>query len=213
MQIGAHSGFTLVEVIIVMAVIGILAAVTAPSIGKMIGGGQSRALARGFANQLRLARNQASMTNQVFIVKTAVNGGVINGQTTERGQVSVFASVDANSICREIPTAKPQPISEFRGESVGGTAVLFSDSGSAGSLEFCVQPNGQILSMNGTPLAGNSGLCDGEAVVLAVMENGGGVNVASPHACESTNASKEARALADYWRVSLWDNGLVTVRR
>ena len=72
----AQSGVTLVEVIIVIAVAGILAAISAPSIFGAIRRERAKQVASSVANQLREARNQAMARGEALrvVIETSPDG-------------------------------------------------------------------------------------------------------------------------------------------
>ncbi len=222
-------GFTLVELLVVVAVIGVLAAITAPSISNMIDRSRSREFARGIANQYRLARDQAASTNQAFVVRLYRQGTTF----TSRGRVEVWAVAGPDPLnplnpanCRSLdfPTTPSAPeqnmISVFEGESIGGNMVIRQSSQAGGGVStVCVQPNGEFLEIStGTKLnvfsnnvAGK--MCLGESMVVPIWNAVSFPNEVFDCASTTTADQIQERDQYDYWRISLWDNGQVTVSR
>ncbi len=221
-KISNRSGFTLIELVVVVAIIGILAAVTAPSLNSMIARSQNKAFARDIANQFRLARNQAASTNQAFVVRMFTKSST----NTTRGLIEVWAMDERPANCRSTTflasgTSAPtngQLISSFEGSSIGGEMMFRRKSwGNVGPASVCVQPNGEFLSVGGAPLPASGSLaskmCTGETMVIPLW-----TDPSTPDQlfdCKNTIDADQTlwRAQFDYWRVSLWDNGQVTVGR
>lgn len=63
-----RAGFTLVEVMIVVAIIGIVAALGTPAMGRLFGDLRARAAARSTAGALRIARAEAIRTGHPHVV-------------------------------------------------------------------------------------------------------------------------------------------------
>ncbi|GEM_PF-6293525 len=222
-----EDGFTLVELLIVVAIIGVLAAVTAPSLNKMVTRSQGREFARGVAQQYRFARNQAANTNRVLLVALFEHdaGSTWSGINSNRGRVEVWATAD-HSICRDAPStvasAPPgyEMVSFFEGKEVSGSTKLYRNSTGPYSSRsiVCVQPNGEFLRPgDGNSLQKISGVgsqvCLGEAMVIATYDRDIAISNNDIYKCAisvSDNVTEKRDAI-NYWRISLWDNGQVTV--
>lgn len=71
----AGSGFTLIEVAIALAIIGILAALTLPNVSRFQEHARGRAAARSIADAFTVARAQAIRTGANQVVFLSANGG------------------------------------------------------------------------------------------------------------------------------------------
>ena len=109
------AGFTLVEVVITIALIGILAAIAAPSVGDMIRRSQSKSLARGFTNHLRVARNQSMSRGEVVVVR------VYSQLLSVRGSMETYRTLNNAASCRSIALADvdtANPVATFKAETI-----------------------------------------------------------------------------------------------
>ena len=224
-KINNPKGFTLVELLIVVAVIGVLSAITSPQIGKMIDRSRSQAFARGIANQYRLARNQAQSTNQAFLVRIYSSASAI----TDRGLVEVWAPPNSPTNCRalhSIPSpavpilfAGTERISFFEGTTIGGDMAIRLNSNQGNTVSIvCVQPNGEFLEVGGQQLgifntSASTKMCLGESMVIPIWRKPDQSFSLFSCAKLTTGAVVETRDQYDYWRISLWDNGQVTASR
>jgi len=128
-------GFTLIEVVVVLFVLGVAMAVGVPAIGRGADGLRIRAEAAGVANFLRAAREQAVTRNRAYEVRVDPEAGVLVlmtlSETPEaKGGGTVQATrrlappvrIEADPPLRRTVTFSPQGLSSggrFRLEAPG----------------------------------------------------------------------------------------------
>jgi len=71
-------GFTLIEVMVTVAIVAILAAIGAPSLKSFMDANKVRAEVQRVAGMLSLARNHSVTNNQWVVVSQTSNAGVVN---------------------------------------------------------------------------------------------------------------------------------------
>lgn len=87
------SGFTLVELMIVVALIALLAAFSTPSIAKTIERNNAKKAARDVGNAFNLARNQAMSRGEVVLIK------IDKATTTKRGEIRLYRTANRALSC------------------------------------------------------------------------------------------------------------------
>lgn len=133
------SGFTLVEVMIIAALIGATAAMTVPAMRNFFTDLRLKSAARDGADAFRLARAEAIRTGTPHIVFFSTGGGTDPGgnplptDPTTGAPVPLVILRDDNGNCR-IEGAEPQTSIYAKsglswGTTVSGTAIAPSDNG------------------------------------------------------------------------------------
>lgn len=189
-------GFTLVEVIITIALVAVLAGIAAPSIGSMVKRSQSKSLAREIASHLRVARNQASSRGEVVIVRPS---------TANRGEFTTHRTANNASSCRQITAADivAAPIVSFNALTIAEPYHVEELEPPVG--EICFQPDGRVLQVGGTPLP-NGALCQGEAFIAWTAGD-----TLPPDGVGCGARTIDEADASYYWRISVWENGQITV--
>lgn len=175
-QRGAH-GFSLVEMMIVVAIIAILAAIAVPSISEYIRRSKGRDVARSIANSVRFARDQAMSRGQVVLVEidpsasgdrgvvrvlrlVDTSGGGGDAGSGDGGSGSSAASLPKS--CKEASwklsqgTLNTETAYEYDiGQKQPDMAIRQMDPDPETTMRLCAMPDGRVGTMNGLPFRPN----------------------------------------------------------
>ncbi len=148
---GPQCGFTLIETMVVVAIVAILGAIAAPSFKEMVRNNRLSAASSALQVSLSLARSEASKRGSDARVTVAANttaGGWANGWTvfedkTTNANAGVAPSADSASVKRlEVVAAPSTPISVSQTSSLtyftyNGQGRLITATGSSGANRSC----------------------------------------------------------------------------
>ena len=95
-------GFTLVEILLVVAVIGILAIAAAPAVSTMIAGGRLRTAARELAGAGRYARTMALLNQTPVDLVVDLRGGRLSVRARDREELSRFGLSDLAAATNDV---------------------------------------------------------------------------------------------------------------
>lgn len=115
-----HSGFTLVELLIVVALIGVVAAVAVPNFRQMVESNRVSAGTNSIVSALNYARSEALRHGRLVVVDARVAGDWTQGLEVTRGteQLRVTEPLDGGvTITGEL--------TEFRGNGLARAATTF----------------------------------------------------------------------------------------
>jgi type IV fimbrial biogenesis protein FimT len=136
-------GFTLLEVIIVVAMIGIMAAIAIPSIMSWVPGYKLKAAARDVYSHMQRAKSHAVKTNTTVTTNfTAGTGTPCEGGSyvfTDGNGAEVLSVTVADNICISTPSSFPA------GFDSDGTA-----SGSMGTIDVSHISSGDVYTLTQT---------------------------------------------------------------
>lgn len=139
----SSSGFTLVELIVVLVIAGLALALVGTSISRNISGAEMRTAARKVAAGLRYTRTRAiiSKSEQVFVLDTEE----LTYTAAERESVKLPDGLNI-----ELNTAR----SELTSETAGGIR-FYPDGGSTGG-NVRLEANGRVYQVNVAWLTGEA---------------------------------------------------------
>jgi len=137
------SGFTLVEMLFVLAIVSIMMALVGTSISRSISGAEMRTAASKVAASLRYTRTQAILnkTEEVFMVDT-------EALTYQAGKKQPVTLPEGMKV--ELNTAR----SELTSETAGGIR-FYPDGGSTGG-NVRLEANGRVYQVNVAWLTGEA---------------------------------------------------------
>jgi type IV fimbrial biogenesis protein FimT len=154
------SGFTLIEMMVVVVILAILMALAAPSFTTFIRNAQVRAAAENMQAGLNLARSEALRRN-AHISLWLVNNLSASCTRTATGTSWVVSYTNPATLCNSASsdTTAPQLIQSRSGsDGTNGVTVSATDSPSGGAATSCITFNGfgQVESActgGGNPIA------------------------------------------------------------
>lgn len=193
----SQHGFTLIEMMVVVVIMGTLAALAAPSVSRYMHRAKGQSAAQSVANTLRMAQNQAVSRGEVILAEVSV------GDTTDGGgSIELFRTDNTlpNSGCDAADeddfdvSDDPDCFARTCAQVAGMTEVSvheldfelrYPDMTIAGmdpeaddgdSQTFCFSPSGRILEHHGgtlKPKAQSETGCDGTSARIFVRDRDG----------------------------------------
>ncbi len=153
MRVGVR-GFSLAEMMIVIAVIGVLAAIAFPSFTGVINGGRLSGMTNELVASIQIARTEAIRRNVRAVVCPSANGTTCSGGANWSAGWMVFFDNDRNNL--------PGGVGETVLRYVQGNAqtqVLASTAISAAPGVLVFRPDGRARADNGALLTGRLAVC------------------------------------------------------
>ena len=177
-----RQGFSLTEIMVVVAIMGVAAALTVPAWQRLQTNGRAKGTARLIANAFQLARTQAVMTETNHVVMwSAVSGNDACGHALP-APIVVLVDNNPQNCCIDAPetvyNASPNPAQEFAGLNWGVTFATLAvpedtgggahATGSSFSDQFGAQTHWVNFRNDGVPVGFTT------ACTLGQVGTGGG---------------------------------------
>lgn len=123
-----EQGWSLIELLIVLAIMGIMAVLAVPSYQSLVARGQARSVTIEIASELRLARQLAMARRERLQVIFDREGRMITLRRADtEGILHVYQYADKGVVVEE-PTAGPELLFHPSGRSVTPTTIRMRDS-------------------------------------------------------------------------------------
>lgn len=229
-------GFTLTELMITVAIIGVLAAFLAPSVSRYMHRNKGRAAANDVAGVLRQARNQAMGAGQVVFVTLDIgseNGTVVAARNAPTGcdganpAPTCFSQSCADASTRmadnkaladtNVDLTVEHPDMQISGFNLSGDTLT-----STGSTIICFAPDGRVLDAAGLPFSSS---CDGINARIFVQDAQGALgdhplnndnemsDCLDDNSEDDQQAQKDERDVANFFVIQVPFNGSISVEQ
>lgn len=205
-------GVTLVELMVVIALIAVIAAIASPGIYRGIERANSRAAAREVVSILRLARDQAK-TRQIplWVSITPAAAG-------SRGTIEIARHTDDTvRSCREFASGSMVVVSTLNlNEIAGDVAIREVVPPATDGYRLCYTPQGTTVRTTGIPLPIPPGGCAGEGGYVLLWKNGETISPADKNCAANAAArpaQRDARDVVHFFKIPLLFNGTLKVEQ
>ena len=165
-------GFTLVELMIVVVLIGVLAAFSAPTIINSMERNRINQLNRDIGNGFLQARSHAVRNGQAVFVEIDPDGG-------ENGRITFFEPHTSSGAWNAQSCAIASAMSPAPAPTEANTIRVIEPEGYGLDLQIyapdpvvpmvCISPTGRVLQATGQPLAAVVGSCAGQMNLLMAI--------------------------------------------
>ena len=202
---GRAAGFTLIELVVTVTLVGILAAISAPAIGGALRRADAREVARTMANAFRKARNQAMSAGQVVLANV--------DPSTDDGTITLYRTDPVARSCESVDTDNGVEVESFTVAEVSGDMEMTgiaSQAGGGTQQWLCFSPSGRILDTTGQAI--QDAQCAGTNFRLFVARDDATIEDIHKN-CQTTTSNQQdqqdARFQANFWVVDVPFNGAI----
>jgi type IV fimbrial biogenesis protein FimT len=145
-----HKGFTLIELMITVAVLAVLASIAAPSFQEMIASQRIRAAASALYDSLLLARSEAIKRNNTVSV-TANSGNFTNGwEVLPANNMSIRSQEALSGLTVSLtPATNPLTYSPLGRLSSTATVATLSGTGTSKQWTVRIEASGRVCVVEG----------------------------------------------------------------
>lgn len=127
LALSKQSGRTLAELLIVLAIVGIMAAMAVPSYQTMTARAHARSVAAEIASTLRMARQLAMARRERLLVRFDLAGRTVTLQRADAEGVLDVYRYGEKGVAIEEPTAGPEILFHSSGRSASATTIRIQD--------------------------------------------------------------------------------------
>lgn len=163
----AQAGFTLMELMVAVTIIGILVAFLVPSMSTYMRRAEGQSAARDVANALRMARNQAMSRGEVVLARitTYQDGSSSNGKVELLRTVDTSDNAVRATSCVEANSLNTSVVHTIDVGTISPDMLLLKIDpapSSGNSRTICFSPGGKALSTAGLPLYSDDADCESD---------------------------------------------------
>lgn len=213
-------GVTLIELMVVVVLIGVLAAVASPGIFRAMERQNAQATAAGVANALRTARNQAMSRGTPVWVTINFGNNAANRGSIELFTQGAVGNLDLNDPgnaarnCREYDAGSQNLVGSFSPSDLAGKGAIVRVEPNA---DLCFSPDGRVLAATGGLLPVVASRCRGDYAMIYTADYDSPALTTTILDCAANatalQGQRDARAVDRVYKISVPFNGAIRVEQ